>query len=175
MQLPDKMSQDEPQNVSKGLSNFLECEKYDLGGHQEILKVKSAEVTIDFMLFSEYCYGDILYLKMLKQIKVRQSDDEIHIYLAAAARIHDDKPSSHEKDHFSIFYNLMTRRVEFIELAEIQKVIEERELVSFEQKKVVDAFDNFLKAPILYNTGESTTIQQRVHGSPYMALDCEPA
>lgn len=87
----------------------MECEKYDLGGHREVIKVTANNCVMDLMLFSNYCYGDLVYLKAMKQVKVRQMDDEIHVFLIVATKIINEKPSTKEEDHFAVLEDQASR------------------------------------------------------------------
>ena len=59
------------------------------------------------------------------------------MYFAAAAKDFDSQSSIEENNHFAIIYNLYVRQVQFLKLQDVQKVIKDDELVTFNVQEVV--------------------------------------
>ena len=59
----------------------------------------------------------------------------------------DGNPSVEEANHFVIIYNLINCRLEFVKLDQVQKIIEEDELVSFEVPPIIEALEGFMTCP----------------------------
>ena len=120
-------------------AQVLQSLSYDLDGDQDSIRVFNGVENFEFRLFSKYVCGDVMYPKAKKQVRVSQldHDDEVHVYFAAAAKDFDSQSSIEENNHFAIIYNLYFRQVQFLKLQDVQKVIKDDELVTFNVQEVV--------------------------------------
>ena len=69
-----------------------------------------------------WAYG-VTYLKPIKQVKISQLQNEVHVFSFVAAKIIDGNPSVDEANHFAITYNSINCRLEFLKLEQVQEFI----------------------------------------------------
>ena len=135
-------------NLASNQPELLECARYELCGEQETIQIENGNEFSSWRLYSMCAYAGVNYLKPMKQVRISQLQNEVHIFSFVAAKIIDGNPSVDEANHFAIIYNLNNCRLEFVKLEQVQKIIQEEELVSFEVPRIVAALERFMTSPI---------------------------
>ena len=85
------------------------------------------------------CWGDLSEANETSENKPA-SKRSAYVF-SFVAKIIGGNPSVDEANHFAIPYNTINCRLEFVKLEQVQKNIQEDELVSFEVPLIVEALD----------------------------------
>ena len=133
-------------NLAANQPELLECTRYELCGEQQIIQIDGNDHA-NWRLYSMWTYAGVTYLKPMKQVRISQLQNEVHVFAFVAVEIIDGNPSVEEANHFAIIYNLINCRLEFVKLDQVQKIIEEDELVSFEVPPIIEALEGFMTCP----------------------------